>query len=350
MNMRRLGFLAVVGVAALAGSASLVVAADVPFRSRANTPPRKIVVASALVNFSGGVDARLTLAHKLIDEAAAKAAGDYAGAGLDLMVFPEFAIARPGPTAADQSVTLAGRVGEVVGAMAREHHTWVVMPMTLREADGARFSNAAVLFDREGKASGIYRKTHPIVDAHGVFEDGVTPGDDYPVFDCDFGRLGILICWDMGYPEAWSALADAGAEIVALPSASPQTLRPAASALDHRVYVVNSAPRDDASVFDPLGRTIAQVTEAPGVVVKRIDLAYAILHWNERLNEGRAFTERFGPRAGYDYTRREDTGIFWSNDPTTSIGDMVRALDMREMPDVIAAVGAATDQARAAKH
>jgi hypothetical protein len=215
------------------------------------------------------------------------------------------------------------------------------MPMTLREAGAVtRFSNAAVLLDRGGNVAGIFRKVHPIVDDTGVFEGGVTPGENYPVFDCDFGRLGILICWDMAYEEAWDALAAGGAELVALPSASPQTLRPMAEALRHRYHVVNSAPRDNASVFDPIGRTVAQVT-SPGVLVHEIDLAFAILHWSETLHEGRALTERFGAKVGYSYSTREDTGVFWSNDPHLSIGAMIRELGLREMSETIARVESA---------
>ena len=313
------------------------------FASRAQTAPRKVVIASALVELAGPVDARLRQAAKMIDDAALEAAGKYAGHGLDVIVFPEFSLRRdPGATAAEQSVTLAGPVLDVLGAKAREHHTWIVMPMTLREDGPAvRFSNAAVLFDRTGKVAGIFRKVHPIADEQGVFEGGVTPGDSYPVFDCDFGRLGILICWDMSYEESWDALAASGAELVALPAASPQNLRPSAEALRHHYYVVNSAPRDNATLFDPIGRPVAQLTTPPGVLVQQIDLAYALLHWSETLHEGRAFTDRYGTRAGYSYSEREDTGVFWSNDPQLSIGAMVRELGLREMPDQIAAMEAA---------
>ncbi len=313
------------------------------FTSRANTGPRKMVLGSALADFSGPVAARLQLAAKLLDRAALEAAAKYPGQGLDVMVFPEFALCRDtGATAAERAVSLAGPVLDVLGAKARELHTWIVMPMTLREEGAAdRISNAAVLLDRAGHVAGIFRKVHPIADDHGVFEDGVTPGEGYPVFDCDFGRLGILICWDMAYEEAWDALAAGGAELVALPSASPQTLRPMAQALRHRYYVVTSAPRDNASVFNPIGLTVAQVTTGPGVLVQEIDLSYAILHWSETLHEGRALTERFGPRVGYTYSGREDTGVFWSNDPQLSIGAMIRELGLREMPDQIERMEAA---------
>lgn len=313
------------------------------FTSRAEAPPRKIVVASTVAAFSGPVDARLELLGRLVDEAVAEASARYQGRGLDLMVFPEFAIAREGPTAAEQAVALEGPVLERLAAKAREGRTWLVVPMTLREAD--RISNAAVLLDRAGRVAGIFRKVHPMADDHGVFEGGVTPGPGYPVFACDFGRIGILICWDMGYEEGWDALAAGGAELVALPSASPQTIRPMAQALRHHYYVVNSAPRDNATLFDPIGRVAAQVTRSPGVLVHEIDLSFAILHWSEGLEEGRALTQRFGDQVGGSYSSREDSGVFWSNDPGRSIGAMIRELGLREMPAEIERMGAARRKA-----
>lgn len=312
--------------------------------SRANTPPRKVVVASAVAGFTGSVETRLGLLERLVDEAAAKASAVHPGRGLDLMVFPEFALAREGPSAAEQAVALAGPVHARLAAKAKQWHTWLVVPMTLREAD--RISNAAVLVDREGRVAGIFRKVHPVADNKGVFEGGVTPGEDYPVFTCDFGRVGILICWDMSYEEGWDALAAGGAEMVVLPSASPQTIRPMAQAMRHRYYVVNSAPRDNATLYDPAGRVMAQVNRAPGVLVQEIDLSFAILHWAEALEEGRALTRRFGELVGGTYSTREDTGVFWSNDPTRSIGAMIRELGLVEMPAEIERMDAARRKAR----
>lgn len=311
--------------------------------SRANTPPRKVIIASAVANFQGAVDARLALVSSLLDRAAQRAEARYPGQGIDVMVFPEFAIARQEEkTAAAQAVVLEGAVRDRLAQAARRHHTWLVVPMTLQERDFV--SNAAVLFNRDGQVAGIFRKVHPVADEHGVFEVGVRPGTEYPVFDCDFGKLGILICWDMSYEDAWDALAANGAEIVALPSASPQNLRPMAQALRHHFFVVNSAPRDNTSVFDPNGWTVAQVTEAPGVLVEQIDLSYAILHWSENLRGGESLKERFGDRVGYRYSDREDTGLFWSNDPQLSIGAMIEQIGLREMPVEIERI----DRARAA--
>lgn len=309
------------------------------FVSRADSPPRKVTVASALVSFSGPVEARLAQMETLAEEAAVRAGEQ----GLDLLVFPEFSLMREGGDNAEtQAVSLAEGIGDKVGKLARRHQTWLVVPMVLQEADPDRgISNAAVLFDREGAVAGIYRKAFPIVDEQGGFEGGVTPGDEIPVFETDFGRLGILICWDMGYEAIWDGLAAGGAEIVVLPSASPQTLRPMAQALRHHYYVLTSTLKDNASLVDPIGRILEQQVTAPGVLVHRIDLAFAILHWSENLRGGEMLRARYGERVGYDYSSREDTGVFWSNDPELTIGEMIEANDLQEMPDLIEKMRAA---------
>ena len=53
------------------------------------------------------------------------------------------------------------------------------------------------------------------------FEGGCSPGQDVPVFDCDFGKLEIQICYDMEFDYSWNELARKGAEIIAWPTQSP---------------------------------------------------------------------------------------------------------------------------------
>ncbi len=312
------------------------------WKTRADAPPRKVVIASAQLHFGGTPEERLEIFRRGFEEASRTEIARERG--LDLVVFPEFALQREAREAADQAIGLDEPIVQQLREIVRQHRAWTVVPITLREADGERCSNAAVLFDRAGEVAGVFRKVHPMVDPDGRFEAGVTPGAAYPVFECDFGRVGILICWDMSYPEAWTALAEGGAEIVALPSASPQTLRPAAEALRHCYYVVTSTPRDNAALFDPIGRTVAQVTES-GMLVHEVDLSYAIVHWSETLRNGQALTERYGDRVDGSYSSREDTGIFWSNDPVITIGEMMRELELREMPVTVETVKRARDRA-----
>jgi predicted amidohydrolase len=323
--------------------------ADSEWLSKGNRPPRKVIVATTMFNIYGehpGLQTRLNDAASLIDEAAGEARRRYPNRGLDLVVLTETILTASNASAArDRAVPLAGPVLEQMGAKAREHRTYVVVPMMLAEASGD-VSNAAVLFDRAGAVAGIYRKVHPVTDyGTDVVEGGVAPGRDFPVFECDFGRLGIQICWDIVYDDGWQALARKGAEIVALPTAAPQTARPAAHALHGDYYVLSSTPLNNASLFSPIGMIQSQIT-AGRVLVREIDLSYAVVHWAPGLEEGRALTDRFGDRVGYVYYESEATGLFWSNDPKTPISGMLQELGFMEMAPYVERNRRAQDAAR----
>ena len=306
-------------------------------QSKADRPPRKVVVGTVIVRpwrERPALDGRLKWVAEVIDAMADQAARKYPGRGLDLAILPEQILtARPG-TAAERAVALDGPVRATFAELARKHATYIVAPMDLAEPGpaGTTYANAAVLFDRRGEVAGIYRKAHPValVGDDGL-EGGVTPGKGFPVFDCDFGRLGIQICWDIQYDDGWEALARGGAEVVAWPSASPATAQPAARAARHRYYIVSSTWREDATIFEPTGLVAAQVERAGEVLVHQLDLSFAVLGWSAPLREGKALSERFGPKVGYHYEPRQDLGLFWSNDPDTPVGQMIRAVGLEEI-------------------
>jgi len=317
--------------------------------ARADSPPRKVLLGTVVSGYeisTYSLERRLQLMDELVDRIAAEGADGYPGKRLDLVVLPEYFLARPGDSANREAVRL-GEVQPRMAACARRHGCYLVVPMVLQEeGPDAAVSNAAVLVDRGGAVAGIYRKVH-VVAAQGsnVLEGGTTPGRDFPVFDCDFGRLGIQICFDMLYADGWKALADQGAEIVALPSASPETVHPSMYALRHQYYIVSAVPRDHAAVYSPLGVIEAQATQ-PGILVHEIDLSYAILHWEAVLEEGAALKRLFGDRVGYDYRRPEDAGIFWSNDPTIPVGRMIRSLGLIESDANVERIRLLEDHAR----
>jgi predicted amidohydrolase len=280
------------------------------------------VVSGYEIN-SQALEQRFDRMGSIVDGAETKAAIQYPGRRLDLVVLPECFFARPGGSPREQAVRL-DEVLPRIGDRARRSGCYIVAPAIVAEENGAKFSNAALLVDRSGRLAGIYRKVHPVApQGSAVLEGGITPGRDFPVFSCDFGRVGIQICFDLLYPDGWESLAGQGAEIVALPTASPESTRPCAYALAHEYYIVSSAPRDHAAVYSPLGLIEAEATREGEVLVHEIDLSFAILHWEEALDEGRTLTRRFGKRVGYRYYRSEDKGIFWSNDPTMPLGRML---------------------------
>ncbi len=85
---------------------------------------------------------------------------------------------------------------------------------SIPELDGGEVFNSAVLIGPDGKWLGTYRKNYLWQGE----KDKYRPGHSYPVFDTEFGKLGLLICFDRQHRPAIEALADNGAEWVIIPS------------------------------------------------------------------------------------------------------------------------------------
>jgi predicted amidohydrolase len=282
-----------------------------------------------------GLEKRLEQLGGIVDQMVEESKRKY-GRSMDLAVLPEVAVTgEVTGEAAESSVPFEGRVKEAFARKAQEHQCYIVVPMYLLEDKGRKIcSNVAILVGRKGEVVGTYRKLHLAVPVGSdSMEGGMTPGKEVPVFDCDFGKLGMQICFDMEYDYGWDQLARKGAELVAWPTQSPQTAQPAFRAMQHRYYIVSSTWRNNASIFEPTGRITAQIKPPEQVLVQEIDLSYALLPWSKELRNGEALREKYGDKVGFRYYEDEDRGIFWSNDPSVTIGQMVRSIGVAEEED-----------------
>jgi predicted amidohydrolase len=83
------------------------------------------------------------------------------------------------------------------------------------EKKGRKIFNSVVIFGRSGEIVDVYHKIHePEVV---VKEEKVSLGNEFPVYKLDFGRIGIMLCWDNTFPETASILSQKGAEIILYP-------------------------------------------------------------------------------------------------------------------------------------
>ena len=330
-------------VTALEATAVLAAGGNAKGRSTSNSAPRKVIIGTAMQSFWGpypGLQNRLEQLGGIVDQMAAEAIKKYSR-GLDLAVLPETAITGEAEgDALAHSVPFEGPVREMFSRKAREHECYIVVPTYLLDSREKRLcSNAAILVGRKGETVGTYRKIHLVVSLERrTMEDGATPGDALPVFDCDFGKLGIQICYDMDFADGWAELARRGAELIAWPTQSPQTSQPAFRAKEHRCYIVSSTWRHNASIFEPTGKIAAQIRPPQSILVHELDLSYALLPWSSKLRNGEALRQTYGEKVGFHYYEDEDCGLFWSNDSRTPIGEMVRSLGVLELEEEMARV------------
>lgn len=251
-----------------------------------------VVLRAALgqVEWAGDLDAMLTRLELSVRSAAAR--------GARVIAFPEMCNTSYFCAVMDPALRkLAEPVpdGPTVGRMrevARDTGVVVIVPLAEKDESGDCYNSAAVI-DSDGRLVGRYRKQH-LPHAPGgwerfYFRPGTT---GWPVFNTAVGRVGVLICWDRFFPEAWRALALAGADVIFNPIGSAihptqplwTLVQPASSFVNHVFAgVVNWVGPDrrgdlafsGGSYFaGPFGEVLG--TPAPGsqgdVIVQDLDL------------------------------------------------------------------------------
>lgn len=165
--------------------------------------------------------------------------------------------------------TIPGEVTDAIAQKARQYNMYVIF--TMLEKDGGQYHQTAVLIGRDGQIAGKYRKTHlTTIEA----ELGITPGNEYPVFETDFGKIGIMICWDGFFPEVARILRLNGAEIIFFPTQGLVPNQTEIRAADNGVYIVESAFQDPAfsKIIDPMGQVCAFVKGEHDYTAIEIDL------------------------------------------------------------------------------
>lgn len=234
----------------------------------------------------------------------------------DLVVLSELATTPFFSVTIDRDWLAAGETLESDGIaalarLAEQASTHILVPFCERGRAGELF-NAAVLLGpdggpvtgitvtgpRRGEPARTYRKVH--LSENNNTDPGVhekyyfRPGDGFVVWDTPFGRLGVLICYDRSFPEAWRAVRLAGASIVAIPVASSRPERAALFARElelgavyNGVFAIGACKGGPeqiggetsvtyfgaSQVITPMGESIAQgpLGEGPAFVRARLD-------------------------------------------------------------------------------
>ena len=194
---------------------------------------------------------------------------------------------------ADVAEPIPGPSTEYFGELARKHDLYLVAGLI--ERSERLIYNTAVLIGPDGKLVGKYRK---VCLPREEIAGGITPGTEYPVFDTRFGKVGMMVCWDVHFPEVARNLSNAGAEVIALPiwGGNPDLAK--ARAIENQVYLVTSTYTDpDAdwmrtAVFDCEGKMLQAGEDWGTVIVQEVDLDRPVRWWYLGNFKDRIYRER----------------------------------------------------------
>lgn len=138
--------------------------------------------------------------------------------GATLVCLPEAFLTSGNILEADQvSVPIPGPETDRLGELAKESAIHLVAGLLERGDDG-RYYSTSVLFGPAGDLIGRYRRVH----CHELEARYLSAGSEYPVFDVEFGRIGLLQGYDINFPEVVREYARRGAEILVCSALVPE--------------------------------------------------------------------------------------------------------------------------------
>jgi predicted amidohydrolase len=245
-----------------------------------------VKLALLQMDCSGSRERNLARAEEMVRQAAAR--------GAQVVLLPEvfhelFFITDLDSRYFDAAEPIPGPITEMMQQLARELQVVIIAPIYERVERSVYYNSAAVI-DADGRLLGVYRKNH--IPLNTIFYEKLyfKPGNlGYPVFNTRYGKIGLLICHDRHYPEGARALALNGAEILLIPSATPDKSLSrkvwekelCAHAIFNEVFVagLNRTGKEGKYIyyghsvaFDPSGEMLAQAGADEEVLLVDCDL------------------------------------------------------------------------------
>lgn len=216
--------------------------------------------------------------------------------GADIAVFPEmFCCPYDNSFFKEYGEEEGGAAYKALSQAAKNNKIYIVGG-SIPELKGDSVYNTSYVFNRNGEQIGKHRKMHLFdIDVEGgqLFKesDVLSAGQSVTVFDTEFCKIGLSICYDIRFPELSRLMVNEGAEVIIVPGAFNMTTGPAhweilfkGRALDNQVYTIGVAPARDyeasyrsygnSIIASPWGNIVNKMDENEGYTIQEIDLDY----------------------------------------------------------------------------
>jgi len=212
-----------------------------------------------------------------------------------MLILPEYFYYVVPRKEADQVQAYPNEVIAEFSRRAKKNSSYIISGTVANRRGDGNVYNTALLFDRNGEIAGDYSKIH-MFDALNAMggtneSDTVARGDKLLVYEADFGRIGVEVCYDIRFPELARTMALKGVQYLFVPAAfySPRSdhwqdlIR--MTALQNSMYVMGVnlfGKLNESNIFcgrsvisDPWGIPAATASDKPCIIQAYIDGDYA---------------------------------------------------------------------------
>ena len=214
--------------------------------------------------------------------------------GTDLAVLPEmFCCPYANKYFIENAEPISGKTWSFLSSMAKKYKLYLVGG-SIPELENEKIYNTSFVFNRNGEQIARHRKIHLFdvtIEGGQKFRESDTfsAGKDITLFDTEFGRFGLCICFDLRFPELSRLMTLDGAKMIIAPAAFNMTTGPMhwitmfrQRAVDDQVFTVGVSPaRDEKGEYvsfansilcSPWGKVLRQADAEPELITEEIDL------------------------------------------------------------------------------
>jgi len=225
---------------------------------------------------------------------------------------------------------------------ARDNSAYVIFGA--RTLVNGRLTNSAIVLDRKGDVVGRYDKIHP---TENELKSGIHPGDpDPPVFQTDFGAIGIQICFDVNWWGSWSTLKRKGAKIIFFPSAYPAAKQVAAIALANQVFVVSSTMSRQSHIYDITGDSMASSGRFQPYAAAVIPVGKRLFEIDFNNAKAREVLRKYGPKVDVTWHHDDDWFTMASLTPELMVDDLIAEFGLTPLDEYRVRATKAVETAR----
>ena len=220
--------------------------------------------------------------------------------------------------------TTPGPVTSIIAEEAKKQNSYIVCPLVTKK-DG-HYYNSAILINRKGEIEGVYHKAHLVPSE--IEEVNLTPGTLEPlVFNTDFGKVGMQICYDANWFDCWEHLKKQGAEIICFPSQAPFINVLKHHAWINQAYIVSSTG-EGSRIIDITGDEIAVSGQFERWVCDTINLEKVLIHVWPYIRKVKDIREKYRQKVKIKIYHPENWITIESRDPEVKVHEILKEFEI----------------------
>jgi beta-ureidopropionase len=251
----------------------------------------------------------------------------------DLVLLPETFMwaGRSFENIKETAETIPGPTFNMLSEMAKQFNMYIVAGHVVKE--NGKIFNKGLVIDRKGELAGSYNKNHPVEDE---IRCGITPGNEIPVFDLDFGRIGVSVCFDLNWEDVWAEFAAKKIDLACWISAYEGGFPLRSFAWKYKYPIISSVWPYHARVYDITGEKLASTSRWSRILFHELNLDRALLHTDKQIEKIIAIQKKYGDKVVLKTYTEEHLILLENLIPGKTIQDIIKEFGLVTYKDFIA--------------